>query len=136
MRHDLNFTEIVHLTPELLITFQEDAKRALVGDGSCSVDNVAISCFASELCSCNRNPQSLELSSLMDFPIRLVAVRENVFVGCVVAEKGRVQVERSICCLALRGLRCTQRRHRSAPSRRRAARRAELGPLPDDKKNV
>ncbi|MAT10956.1 MAG: hypothetical protein CMM02_08105 [Rhodopirellula sp.] len=85
MRHDLNFTEIVHLTPELLITFQEDAKRALVGDGSCSLDNVAISCFASELCSCNRNPQSLELSSLMDFPIRLVAVRENVFVGCVAA---------------------------------------------------
>lgn len=85
MRHDPHTAEIVFLSQERLAEFREEAKRALVGDGTCSLQNTSISCFASELCACKRNPQSLELSSLMDYPIRLIAVLDGHFVGCVAA---------------------------------------------------
>ena len=80
---------IVPLTTELARLHDTAASACLVGDRTCSLDNMRRSCFASELCAQSR-PLHMSLRSFVGAPLALVAlVREDdggeSFGGCVCA---------------------------------------------------
>ena len=85
------------LTPTLLDHLRAQASVALNGDGTCSLENMEISCFASEFCSANTFP-SMDLEHLRACLYAFVAVTDMVpqeyagfsdggvrFIGCVSA---------------------------------------------------
>lgn len=76
------------LTPELARQHSVACKRSWNGNHTCSIDNMQMSCFASE--GCNQGSRSgyssFELSSLLGNQIKLLVTNEsNAFVGCVSA---------------------------------------------------
>lgn len=76
------------LTPDLARKHAAACKQSWNGNQTCSIDNMQMSCFASE--GCNRGNRSgsnaFELRSLLSSQIKLVVTNEaGVFVGCVSA---------------------------------------------------
>lgn len=73
-----------NLNPELLDRLQYEARRALNGDGSCSLENMQVSCFASERCA-NGDDRIMELRDIYQSSwMAYVALREGShFCGCV-----------------------------------------------------
>ena len=88
---------VVRLTPELATRLKAQAAVALNGDGSCSLNAMTTSCFASENCAHGggrRQSSALQLDALLTQPHAFVAVSdlapdgttrhaEDAFVGCV-----------------------------------------------------
>ena len=81
--------DVLPLTPELVRTCNEAASVALSGDGTCSLENVAISCFASEACARGQSPL-MDLAALVSSRHSFVALHEGNFVGCVSAHPCRL----------------------------------------------
>jgi GNAT superfamily N-acetyltransferase len=88
---------VVRLTPELAAALKAQAAVALNGDGSCSLQAMRTSCFASENCAHGGGSQrhsAMQLDVLLSQPHAFVAVSdvapdgttrlaEDAFVGCV-----------------------------------------------------
>lgn len=79
---------ILVLTPEIARKYKDEARRCLVGDRTCSLQNMRKSCFAIELCDGKRSTGSvgdLDLSALLSYRHAFVAVGfdTNCFMGCI-----------------------------------------------------
>ena len=84
---------IVPLTAELASQLNGEAALALNGDGTCSLEAMRTSCFASELCG--QGGSAMQLDQLLGAPHKWVALSDRgpdgepldrqAFVGCVSA---------------------------------------------------
>lgn len=75
---------IVPLTRALATHYRGSSRSALSGDGSCSLENMRDSCFASEACN-RRSTPCMTIEDLLSAKIAFVAVDGDHFVGCVSA---------------------------------------------------
>lgn len=87
MLDEIRQMKIVPLTCELCDKFAQQASNALIGDGTCSLENIQTSCFASELCAKHR-PLTMRLRNMLFCKHTFVALNDDThtFVGCVTAD--------------------------------------------------
>lgn len=82
-------TRVVPLTPELATLLHADAQRALRGDGTCTLDNMTVSCFAAEHCMQGNHAGEGILRSLLHDGYSFVCIDDThtppKFVGCAKA---------------------------------------------------
>lgn len=83
---------VSRLTPQLAKMLEKEAAEALNGDGSCSIDNMEKSCFASETCSDSRFPD-LSLEVMLAAQYAFVAMKGSMFLGCVTANTPRAHMK-------------------------------------------
>ena len=80
---------IVPLTQELAVMFDKDARYAMDGDQTCSMQNMNVSCFAAERCIHSHSSNGGGLKSLLahgySFVCMDVTCHPPQFVGCVCA---------------------------------------------------
>ena len=83
-------TRVVPLTAELAEMLHEDSQQALGGDGSCTLRNMNVSCFAAEHCAKGGHGTSSTLRSLLGGGYAFVCIDDTYspprFVGCVQAK--------------------------------------------------
>lgn len=72
------------LTPELCDRIVRQASKALLGDRTCSIENIRTSCFASEFCALQR-PMKIRVRNMLFCRHAFVALDDETqdFVGCV-----------------------------------------------------
>lgn len=93
VRHDFfmliqrNQMQVLDLTPQLAKAHDARAVKAFVGDGTCSLENMETSCFASESCNRGSHRLSFSLDDLIRNDLKLVCVEGDTFHGCLSAQK-------------------------------------------------
>ena len=78
---------VLAATPAVVRQYADESRRCLVGDRTCSLDNVRRSCFAIELCERDRSAPvaNLDLHTMRNHAHTLVAVDFDTksFLGCL-----------------------------------------------------
>ena len=102
MRSPNIIVEIIPLTPQIIDKeAQLGFERAFNGDGTCSAENIALSCFAGEACAECQSGKNLavpRLSRIATFPIAYLArdLLTGSFLGCATGEEKTEAGSRSI----------------------------------------
>ena len=78
---------VLHLTSSLAQKYDEKSREAFIGDGTCSLQNMELSCFASESCNQNRRNLTFQLKNLMNEDLSLIYVHNDTFLGCLSAHR-------------------------------------------------
>ena len=77
---------VLDLTFEVTRKCEKQMRQSFIGDGTCSLENMELSCFASE--GCNHNTSlTFDMNDYLNQDVKLVAMQDEVFLGCLTASK-------------------------------------------------